>query len=121
MERSIKKLAEVSAIFTHCINRCDTVDTFPFDILQYVMPTKYAKGHPKSHRKRYADIICTFDIESTNMNEIRQAVMYHWQVCVDGLVCVGRTWDEFKSFLKGCDMYLPKGLCMVFYVHNLGY
>ena len=99
----------------------NNVETFPYDLLEFVPTTKYANGHPSAHRKRYADIICTFDIESTNLDEIRQSVMYHWQACIDGLVCVGRTWEEFKKFLKGCDDNLPKGLCMVFYVHNLGY
>lgn len=110
-----------SAIFTSCINRCDTVETFPFDILQYIMPTRRPNGHPKNRQKRYADIICTFDIESTNLDEYKQAIMYHWQACIDGMICVGRTWEEFQNFLKGCDDNLPKGLCMVFYVHNLGY
>ena len=114
-------MVDRSAIFTHCINRCDTVDTFPFDILQYVGTTKFANGHPKAHRKRYADIICTFDIEATNMDEIKQAVMYHWQACIDGMICVGRTWEEFSTFLDLIDQWLPKGLCLVFYVHNLGY
>ena len=112
---------EHSQIFTHCTNRCDTVETFPFDILKYVASTKFANGHPKQHRKRYADIICTFDIESTNLDEYKQAIMYHWQACVDGLICVGRTWDEFELFLERIDEWLPKGLCLVFYVHNLGY
>ena len=98
-----------------------TVEDFPYDILQYVPPTKYANGHPKAHRKRYADIICTFDIEATNINELKEAVMWHWQTCVDGLVCVGRTWEEYENFLKGVDEYLPEDLCLVFYVHNLGY
>lgn len=98
-----------------------TIKDFPFDILQYVMPARRANGHPKYSAKRYADIISTFDIESTNLDDIRQAIMYHWQVCVDGLVCIGRTWEEFKDFLKGVDKYLPNGLCMVIYVHNLGY
>ena len=89
--------------------------------MQYVGATKYANGHPKAHRKRYADIICTFDIEATNMDEIKQAVMYHWQACIDGMICVGRTWDEFETFLQEIDRWLPEGLCMVFYVHNLGY
>ena len=69
----------------------DTVDTFPFDILQYVRPCRAANGHPKNRAKKYADIIATFDIETTNIRELKQAVMWHWQVCVDGLVCVGRT------------------------------
>ena len=110
-----------SQIFTRCTSRCDTVDTFPFDILKYICKCRQPNGHPKWHTKSYADIICTFDIEATNMDEIKQAVMYHWQACIDGLICIGRTWDEFEIFLKEVDRYLPEGLCMVFYVHNLGY
>ena len=114
-------MADHSRIFTRCTSRCETIDSFPFDLMQYVGATKYANGHPKAHRKRYADIICTFDIEATNMDEIKQAVMYHWQACIDGMICVGRTWDEFETFLQEIDRWLPEGLCMVFYVHNLGY
>ena len=55
------------------------------------------------------------------MEEIKQAVMYHWQACIDGMICVGRTWEEFQRFLDGIDQWLPKGQCLVFYVHNLGY
>lgn len=55
------------------------------------------------------------------MDEIKQAVMYHWQACIDGMICVGRTWEEFETFLHEIDRWLPEGLCMVFYVHNLGY
>ena len=113
--------ADRSAIFMSCTNRCDTVETFPFDILQYVRPTRRPNGHPKHRQKRYADIICTFDIESTNLDEYRQAIMYHWQACIDGMICVGRTWEEFQTFLDEIDRYLPKGLTIVFYVHNLGY
>ena len=114
-------MVEHSQIFTRCTSRCDTVETFPFDILKYIRPLKHPNGHPRFHKKRYADIICTFDIESTNLDEIKQAVMYHWQACIDGMICIGRTWDEFSFFLERLDQWLPKGLCMVFYVHNLGY
>lgn len=55
------------------------------------------------------------------MEEIKHAVMYHWQACIDGMICVGRTWEEFQRFLDGIDQWLPKGQCLVFYVHNLGY
>lgn len=99
----------------------DTVDTFPFDILQYVRPCRGANGHPKNHAKKYADIICTFDIETTNLHDIKQAVMWHWQVCVDGIICIGRTWEEYKRFLAGVDKWLPKELTLVQYVHNLGF
>lgn len=108
--------------FTHCSNKVfDTVDTFPFDILQYVGTCRGANGHPKKEKRKYADIICTFDIETTNIPEIKQAVMWHWQVCLDGLVCIGRTWEEYKQFLAGVDKWLPKELTLVQYVHNLGF
>ena len=98
-----------------------TVKDFPFDLMQYVCAAKYPNGHPQFHRKRYAEIICTFDIESTNLVEIKQAVMWHWQTCIDGLVVVGRTWEEYQRLLDGLDQWLPADLCLVFYVHNLGY
>ena len=110
-----------SRIFIRCTSLCDTADTFPYDILKYIPKSRYSAGHPKNHRKSYADIICTFDIECTNMEEIKQAVMYHWQACIDGMICVGRTWEEFQRFLDGIDQWLPKGQCLVFYVCNLGY
>lgn len=108
---------------THFICKCsiDNIDTFPFDLLRYIRPTKYANGHPKAHRKQYADIICTFDIESTNLDDIKQAVMYHWQACIDGMICIGRTWEEFQIFLDRIDNNLAPGLTLCFYVHNLGY
>ena len=97
----------------------DTVDTFPFDILQYVRPCRRANGRPSSFSQKYADIICTFDIETTALDDIKQSVMYHWQACIDGMVCVGRTWEEYQTFLDQCDKYLPKGLTLIQWVHNL--
>lgn len=85
------------------------------------MPCRKPVGRPKEMRRSYADIIATFDIESTNLPEIKQSFMWHWQACIDGLVCVGRTWEEYQLFLDGIDRELPEGLCFVQYVHNLGY
>ena len=98
-----------------------TADTFPYDILTYIRPARWNSGRPKHDVKKYADIIATFDIECTNMPEIKQSFMWHWQACVDGFVCVGRTWEEYQTFLAGIDRELPEGLCFVQYVHNLAY
>lgn len=104
-------------------SKCEvyTIETFPFDILRYVVQARNANGRPRAHAKKYADIIATFDIESTNFPEQKIAVMWHWQACIDGFVCVGRTWNEYEKFLKGVDDNLPQGLCFVQYVHNLAY
>lgn len=98
-----------------------TVQNFPYDILEHVPISKYANGHPKNKRLRYAGIICTFDIEATNLPDIKQSVMWHWQTCVDGMVCCGRTWADYSIFLEEVKSHLPKDVCIVFYVHNLGY
>lgn len=99
----------------------DTVETFPFDILQYVRPCKNRNGRPGSYDKKYADIIATFDIETTALDDIKQSVLWHWQACIDGLICVGRTWEEYKEFLVQVDKYLPKGLTFLQWCHNLSY
>lgn len=98
-----------------------TVNDFPFDLLQYVLPCPRKRAHPKAHEKTYANIIATFDIETTMLDDIKQGVMWHWQACVDGMVCVGRTWEEYKTFLTGIDANLPQGLCFVQYAHNLSF
>lgn len=99
----------------------DNVKTFPFEILQYVLPCPMPAGNPSFFSKKYADIICTFDIETTALDDIQQSVLWHWQACIDGMLCVGRTWEEYKEFLDKVDQYLPKGICFVQYVHNLSY
>ena len=45
----------------------------------------------------YAEVICTFDIETTSMivNDRKVAFMYIWQMYYNGHIIVGRTWDEF--------------------------
>ena len=98
-----------------------TVEDFPYEILHFVQRAKRPRGKPRMDNKSYADIICTFDIEATNLPEIKQAVMWHWQSCIDGIVVTGRTWEQYDRFLDRLDRQLPKGLTLVFYVHNLGY
>lgn len=93
---------------------------FPYDVLDAAPTAKGKRGNRKDKR-HYSDLICTFDIETTNLDELEAAIMWHWQACVDGLVITGRTWEDFQTFLDGLDAHLPKDMCQVFYVHNLGY
>lgn len=97
-----------------------TCQDFPFDILT---ASPYARGRRtnRQDKKVYSELVCTFDIETTNIDEIEQSIMWHWQACVDGLVITGRTWAEFSEFLDGCDRNLAKGQTLVFYVHNLAF
>ena len=97
-----------------------TCADFPYDLMKYVPKSKGKQGARKDRRK-YAEIIATFDIETTALDDIQQAVLWHWQTCIDGMIVTGRTWNEYQQFLDGLDQWLPAGYTLVFYVHNLAY
>ena len=66
---------------------------------QYSVIRRAKKG--KNRKPEYLDVTCAFDIESTNINSIQQAVMYIWQFQVGTeLTVFGRTWDEFIWLLQ---------------------
>lgn len=68
------------------------------------------------------DCVCAFDIESTNIDSIEQAVMYIWQFQIDQeLTVFGRTWKEFEDLIHKLIKALPEGCNLVVYVHNLSY
>ena len=98
-----------------------TIDSYPYSELAELRPAKYGSGRRRSGALRYADIIATFDIETTNIKEKKQAIMWHWQSCIGGKVITGRTWDEFSLFLERIHESVPKELCFVFWVHNLAF
>lgn len=77
--------------------------------------------------KRYLEHLMTFDIETSTIEKTDgsfEGFMYHWQVCIDGYVCFGRTWKEFLTFLRKMNRALKnyddkhKLLC---YIHNFSY
>ena len=99
------------------------VDVRDFDYSQ--IPVYDATSHTRkvNGKKRcYADIICSFDIETTNIREIKQAVMFVWQFALGpDMVVIGRTWDSYLEFLQGLCEHIPKNLWLCVYVHNLSF
>ena len=74
-------------------------------------------------KKRYADIISAFDIETTKMYRYPDgyfSFMYIWQLCIGDIVIVGRTWNDFLDFIDELEKLLH-GLVLVVWVHNLSY
>lgn len=68
------------------------------------------------------DCICAFDIETTNIVSIEQAVMYIWQFQIDTEVTVfGRTWSEFLWMMKEIATALPTNTELVVYIHNASF
>lgn len=98
-------------------------------------------------KEKYDNNIFTFDIETTSFIEvnglIQEAIkyddydedirdklqkdkklkyyanMYIWQFGVNDTVYYGRTWDEFKSFLRVLDNMIPEK--KIVFVHNLAF
>ena len=77
----------------------------------------------------YFNSFMTFDIETTSVHKgdgETFGFMYIWQVCVEGEVIMGRTWDEFILFMNNLksglqdnsDSEQPLFAC---YVHNLAF
>lgn len=77
--------------------------------------------------KKYIDHLMTFDIETSTIEKTDgsfEGFMYHWQVCIDGYVCFGRTWKEFLIFLRKMNRALKnydEKHKLVCYIHNFSY
>lgn len=100
-----------------------TVETFPFELIAQAKHVKRKRGNNGGKSKRdLKDLVCAFDIETSNLPDIEQASMYIWQLQVDDLgTIIGRTWDEYRQLLaRVCDL-LGENESIVFYVHNLSF
>lgn len=98
----------------------------PSDI-EYITNVAMDNERLRSKKKvLYFDTPCAFDIETTSFisyNGEKTAVMYEWTLGINGLVIIGRTWDEFlkciEKLIECLSISLNKRL--VIYVHNLSY
>lgn len=100
-----------------------TVETFPFELIQQAKHVKRKRGNNGGKSKRdLKDLVCAFDIETSNLPDIEQASMYIWQLQVDDIgTIIGRTWEEYQQLLaRVCDV-LGENESIVFYVHNLSF
>lgn len=100
-----------------------TPDQFPFDWYTNIKVQKRSVGNPGTRRKvKYLDLITAFDIETTRLVEIEQAIMYvwAWQFGKEYTV-IGRTWKEFTEFSEKIAEATPEGVHLLTFVHNLSY
>lgn len=79
---------------------------------------------PKSSRQRFKfkDVICTFDIETTNDAELGQAWMYSWAFYFNRkAVAFGRTWEEFLDLVEDICECLGENERLCVFIHNLSF
>lgn len=97
------------------------IDDFPYDDIS----NKKYKIVGRANKKYY-NVSAAFDIETTTIDKRPDkdpyGFMYHWQFCIDGYVCFGRTWQEYMKFtceLEECLNLVDVRLCV--FVHFLGF
>lgn len=92
-------------------------DQFKFNNLSLsVQKTK------KRSKIKYCSTVCAFDIETTNIDKYRQAVMYIWQFQIgEKWTVYGRTWEEFRRFIRRLEACAPDDSYIVVLVHNLSF
>lgn len=78
-----------------------------------------------NRKGKFYNIPCAFDIETTStyINGEKVAIMYEWTLGLDGLVIIGRTWDEYKQVIDIITDALQLGdkRKLIIYVHNLSF
>lgn len=101
----------------------NTIDSFDYSIIGSAPCQKRRQGNQgrKNDKRKYKDLFCAFDIETTNDMELEQAYMYIWQFQIEDQTIIGRTWMEFKEFLRNCRMQLKQDEWLMIYVHNLSF
>lgn len=77
-------------------------------------------------RREYYNVACSFDIETSSFTDERgnkQACMYLWGFCVNGLCMYGRTWQEWQQLTTQLAelLELSDTRALIIYVHNLAY
>lgn len=103
-------------------NTVDDINTFNYRWFENLQILKHGKGEARrSKKKDYVDAICTLDIETTKLDDIKQSILYIWQICINGHCVIGRSLPELKIFLDRLCKYLDESTFILFYVHNLSF
>ena len=100
-----------------------TVNTFDYSLISKARNQRRKKGNQgkRNNKRIYKDIICAFDIETTNDRESLQAFMYVWQFQFNDITIMGRTWNEFITFMQRMSDQLNRDQYIVIFVHNLSF
>lgn len=92
-----------------------------------MVPIQKRSTRKKRNEKdyRYKDLICSFDIETTNLKTEEQSFMYIWQFCIyyHGIhrIIMGRTWKQFLEMVDYICNALDENERIIVFVHNLDF
>lgn len=99
----------------------------PDQIADMISACRHYFSIVKTWQGKWYDVPCAFDIETTSFyrkvgkSVEKCATMYEWTLGINGLIMIGRTWNEFIAVINQLqeilDLNIKKRL--VIYVHNL--
>ena len=94
------------------------------EVILMTLPFIYAKKIYIGKEKQslyYANFPCTFDIEDSSFYDDGNKVstMYVWQMDFNGVVIMGRTWEEFGEVCKLIKKYTDYTKRLIIFVHFL--
>lgn len=98
-------------------------EQFNIEWFKNIKVQKRSVGNQGTKNKvKYKDIICAFDIETTRIKKIEQSIMYIWQFQFGKeYTVIGRTWEQFNTFIKTIINALKEDEYLCVFVHNLSY
>lgn len=98
-------------------------DNFDYTLISSTRNQRRKKGNQgkRNNKRIYKDLLCAFDIETTNDTESQHAFMYVWQFQINDITVMGRTWNEFITFLERIKDELKSEEYIVIFVHNLSF
>ena len=99
------------------------INNFDYSIIADAPLQKRRKGNQgrRNNIRKYKDLFCAFDIETTNDLSLNQAYMYIWQYQIEEYTIIGRTWEEFKIFCDRIVQQLKPNEFLMVYIHNAAY
>lgn len=101
----------------------NNINNFDYTIISEAPVQKRKVGNQGSRHtaKKYKDLYCAFDIETTNDLSLGQAYMYIWQFQIEDKTIIGRTWEEYLMFCERVIARLRENEHLMIYVHNLSF
>lgn len=97
-------------------------ELYTFDKMGRIIPEF---GYPDQHKTYFYNIVCSFDIETSNVVIAgkRVGVMYIWQFLIDDMIVYGRDWESFEGFCRLlCNVLdLAQNVNLHVFVHNLSF
>lgn len=103
----------------------DDLDGFFAELKAHSLPEIEVRIRKRKYT--YYNIACAYDTEATTMllYKVYIAWQYAWMFSIDGVVILGRTWDDFYVFIdrlrEELDLSEEHKRRIIIYVHNLPY